>query len=96
MITLSSPGDKTIRAQIAESISLIASNDFPKQWHDLIDVRGYGIRSFAALRNHLDENAAGVTIDLGKAAGGSGNVNTVTLLDADLADLDRYDFIFLA
>ena len=63
---------------------------------NLIDVRGYGIRSFAALQEHLDENSAGVTIDLGKAAGGSGNVNTVTLLDADLADLDQYDFIFLA
>ncbi|KAI0088382.1 importin alpha re-exporter [Irpex rosettiformis] len=37
MIQLSTPGDKTIRAQIAESISLIASVDFPERWSDLID-----------------------------------------------------------
>ena len=43
MISLSSPTDKTIRAQIAESISLIASNDFPGQWSDLIEVRGYSL-----------------------------------------------------
>lgn len=39
MIQLSTPSDKTIRAQIAESISLIASADFPQRWSDLIDVR---------------------------------------------------------
>lgn len=39
MIALSGPTDKPVRAQIAESISLIASNDFPDQWPDLIDVR---------------------------------------------------------
>jgi Ca2+-binding RTX toxin-like protein len=61
---------------------------------NLIDVRGYGIKSFAALREHLDENSAGVTIDLGKAAGGSGNVNTVTLLDVDESDLVSSDFLF--
>jgi hypothetical protein len=38
MIQLSTPIDKTIRAQIAESISLIASADFPEQWPNLIDV----------------------------------------------------------
>ncbi|EKM56806.1 uncharacterized protein PHACADRAFT_141741 [Phanerochaete carnosa HHB-10118-sp] len=37
MITLSAPTDKPIRAQIAESISLIASADFPEPWSDLID-----------------------------------------------------------
>lgn len=37
MIALSAPGDKPIRAQIAESISLIASADFPEPWSDLID-----------------------------------------------------------
>ncbi|KAI0684913.1 Cse1-domain-containing protein [Cytidiella melzeri] len=37
MIQLSTPSDKTIRAQIAESISLIASADFPHRWSDLID-----------------------------------------------------------
>jgi Ca2+-binding RTX toxin-like protein len=63
---------------------------------NIIDVRGYGIKSFADLREHLDEDAFGVNIDLGKAAGGSGNVNTVTLLDVDLADLDPHDFLFIA
>ncbi|KAJ7695191.1 importin alpha re-exporter [Mycena rosella] len=38
MIALSNnPGDKAIRAQIAESISLIAELDFPAKWPDLID-----------------------------------------------------------
>ncbi len=39
MIQLSTPSDKAVRAQIAESISLIASADFPERWSDLIDVR---------------------------------------------------------
>lgn len=39
MIALSQPTDKGVRAQIAESISLIASADFPEPWNDLIDVR---------------------------------------------------------
>ncbi|GBE78774.1 Importin-alpha re-exporter [Sparassis crispa] len=37
MIALSSATDKAMRAQVAESISLIASADFPEQWPDLID-----------------------------------------------------------
>ncbi|KAI0340315.1 Cse1-domain-containing protein [Trametopsis cervina] len=37
MIQLSNTSDKAIRAQIAESISLIASADFPHRWSDLID-----------------------------------------------------------
>lgn len=39
MIALSAPTDKAVRVQIAESISLIASADFPEPWSDLIDVR---------------------------------------------------------
>ncbi|KAG0700788.1 CAS/CSE protein [Suillus ampliporus] len=37
MITLSDPADKAIRAQIAESVALIAELDFPAKWSDLID-----------------------------------------------------------
>ncbi|KAJ7281661.1 CAS/CSE protein [Mycena rebaudengoi] len=38
MLALSAdPGDKVIRAQTAESISLIAELDFPAKWPDLID-----------------------------------------------------------
>ncbi|KAJ8595722.1 Cse1-domain-containing protein [Rhizopogon salebrosus TDB-379] len=37
MIALSDPADKTIRAQIAESVALIAELDFPTKWSDLID-----------------------------------------------------------
>ncbi|OBZ72875.1 Importin-alpha re-exporter [Grifola frondosa] len=37
MIALSGPSDKAIRAQVAESISLIASCDFPERWPDLVD-----------------------------------------------------------
>jgi hypothetical protein len=39
MIALSSPSEKAIRAQVAESVSLIAELDFPERWRDLIDVR---------------------------------------------------------
>ena len=39
MIALSGPNEKAIRAQIAESVSLIADLDFPERWPDLIDVR---------------------------------------------------------
>lgn len=38
MLALSSPPDKAIRAQVAESVSLIAELDFPEKWTDLIDV----------------------------------------------------------
>ncbi|KAJ7126549.1 CAS/CSE protein [Mycena crocata] len=38
MLALSTnPGDKAVRAQTAESISLIAELDFPAKWPDLID-----------------------------------------------------------
>ncbi|KAG1767590.1 CAS/CSE protein [Suillus placidus] len=37
MIALSDPTDKVIRAQIAESVALIAELDFPAKWTDLID-----------------------------------------------------------
>lgn len=39
MIALSDPTVKAIRAQIAESVALIAELDFPAKWTDLIDVR---------------------------------------------------------
>ena len=39
MIALSGPNEKTIRSQVAESVSLIAELDFPERWPDLIDVR---------------------------------------------------------
>jgi exportin-2 (importin alpha re-exporter) len=35
---LSSTEDKAIRAQVAESVALIAELDFPTKWTDLIDV----------------------------------------------------------
>jgi exportin-2 (importin alpha re-exporter) len=38
MLALSNPVDKAIRAQVAESVSLIAELDFPTKWTDLIDV----------------------------------------------------------
>lgn len=41
MIALSAPKDKAVRAQIAESVSLIAEIDFPDQWPELIDVSPY-------------------------------------------------------
>lgn len=38
MITLSNASDKAVRAQVAESISLVAKVDFPERWPDLVDV----------------------------------------------------------
>ncbi|KAG7096402.1 hypothetical protein E1B28_003845 [Marasmius oreades] len=37
MLALSSPADKSIRAQMAESVALVAELDFPVKWPDLID-----------------------------------------------------------
>ncbi|KAF8063522.1 CAS/CSE protein [Lyophyllum atratum] len=37
MLALSNPADKAVRAQVAESVSLIAELDFPQKWTDLID-----------------------------------------------------------
>ncbi|KAF9472710.1 importin alpha re-exporter [Pholiota conissans] len=37
MLALSAPADKAIRAQVAESVSLIAELDFPAKWDNLID-----------------------------------------------------------
>jgi len=39
MIALSGPNEKAIRAQVVESVSLIAELDFPERWPGLIDVR---------------------------------------------------------
>lgn len=41
MLALSAPADKAIRAQVAESVALIAELDFPNKWDNLIDVRYY-------------------------------------------------------
>lgn len=46
MIALSAPTDKPVRAQVAESISLIASVDFPEPWTDLIDVSVHAVPSY--------------------------------------------------
>ncbi len=43
IISLSNASDKTIRAPVAETISLIASSDFPEKWSDLIDVSYGGV-----------------------------------------------------
>ena len=40
MIALSTAADKSLRAQVAETISIIARSDFPRRWPDLIDVSG--------------------------------------------------------
>ncbi|GLB42771.1 putative importin alpha re-exporter [Lyophyllum shimeji] len=37
MLALSNPADKAVRAQVAESVALIAELDFPEKWTDLID-----------------------------------------------------------
>jgi exportin-2 (importin alpha re-exporter) len=52
LIVLSNSQDKTIRAQIAKSVSLIAELDFPERWSGLIDV------SFAFPHLHLPTHPA--------------------------------------
>lgn len=53
MITLSLPADKALRAQIAESVSVVAEHDFPQKWPELIDVR-FAFQSYScAHRPHL-------------------------------------------
>ena len=39
MIALSAPATKGPRAQIAESVAVVAEHDFPEKWPELIDVR---------------------------------------------------------
>ena len=39
MLTLADPSNKAVRAQVAESVALVAELDFPAKWPDLIDVR---------------------------------------------------------
>jgi hypothetical protein len=41
MIALPTAADKLLRAQIAETISIIARSDFPGRWPDLIDVSSF-------------------------------------------------------
>lgn len=38
MLHLSTPGDKALRAQVAENVSFIIELHFPERWPDLIDV----------------------------------------------------------
>lgn len=45
MISLSNPSDKAVRAQVAESISLVAKSDFPERWPDLVNVSVYLLSS---------------------------------------------------
>lgn len=45
MISLSNPSDKAVRAQVAESISLVAKSDFPERWPDLVNVSAYLLSS---------------------------------------------------
>lgn len=39
LIALSKPADRGMRAQVAETVAIIAEYDFPERWPDLIDVR---------------------------------------------------------
>ena len=50
MIALSLPTDKAFRAQIAESVSVIAELDFPQKWPELIDVRFLSTKLFVYLQ----------------------------------------------
>ena len=49
MLSLSAPTDKAIRAQVAESVALIAELDFPAKWENLIDVRRVKTNPFRLL-----------------------------------------------
>jgi exportin-2 (importin alpha re-exporter) len=56
MLALSAPADKAIRAQVAESVALIAELDFPNKWDNLIDVRSCHFFQQGQLINILYSN----------------------------------------
>jgi hypothetical protein len=60
MIALLGSNEKAIRAQVAESVSLIAELDFPERWPDLIDVRQWS-RLLPLTRSFLYHLAATCT-----------------------------------
>ena len=55
MLALSAPADKSIRAQVAESVALIAELDFPNKWDNLIDVRSFNFFSRSTNQNILQQ-----------------------------------------
>ena len=38
IIALAGASDKDVRAQVAETVAVIAKYDFPEQWSELVDV----------------------------------------------------------
>ena len=48
MISLASPMDKNLRAQVAETVSVIAGYDFPERWDGLVQVRSGQMWLYAA------------------------------------------------
>jgi hypothetical protein len=61
MIALSGSSEKAIRAQIAESVSLIAELDFPERWPDLIDVRQQSSLIFSSNSHIIDSNSSNLS-----------------------------------
>lgn len=53
MIALATGANKSLRAQIAETISIIARLDFPRQWPDLIDVSTFESQLWSHRRPYL-------------------------------------------
>jgi exportin-2 (importin alpha re-exporter) len=51
MVSLSSPSDKLLRAQIGEAVGLVAAVDFPDRWQDLVDVSHTQTRTFLPFHN---------------------------------------------
>lgn len=61
MLALAAAADRPIRAQIAESVSLIAELDFPTRWPSLIDVR---LLSFLPPSSDIDITTATCSLAL--------------------------------
>jgi Ca2+-binding RTX toxin-like protein len=67
-------------------------NDFEKG-KDRIDLSDYHL-TFAEVKAHAQTSGSGVVIDIGAAQGGAAGVDTVTLANAKLAQMDTNYFLF--
>jgi hypothetical protein len=67
--------------------------DFEKN-KDRIDLSDYHL-TFADVRAHAQTSGNNVVIDIGAAHGGAAGVDTVTLTNARLAQMDASYFLFV-
>ena len=61
IIALAGATDKAVRAQVAETVAVIAKYDFPEQWTELVDVRISSLLSHIPEFNKIDVITASAT-----------------------------------